>query len=86
MAHDFNNLLTVINGFSELVLAQTPAGDAKRADLEEILGAGRRAAGLTRQLLAFSRKQIFEPVSLDLNEVVSGLEKMLGRLLGEDVR
>ena len=85
IAHDFNNLLTVINGYSHMISSRLPTGDALRADAEEILRAGEQAASLTRQLLAFSRKQILAPVVLNLNRIVSELEKMLHRLIGEDV-
>jgi PAS domain S-box-containing protein len=85
VAHDFNNLLTVIKGYSELVLFQTEEGDATRPQLEEILNAADRAATLTRQLLAFSRRQVLAPKVLELNSVVSNMEKLLGRLLGEDM-
>ena len=85
IAHDFNNLLTVINGMSELMLAQVSHDDPMRADLEEIGRAGERAATLTRQLLAFSRQQILEPRVLSLNAVVAGTESLLRRLLGEDI-
>jgi two-component system, cell cycle sensor histidine kinase and response regulator CckA len=85
VAHDFNNLTTVILGYCELLLPDFKAGDPHRADLEEIQNAGTRAAELTRQLLAFSRKQIIEPTLLDLNAVVSAMRAMLGRLIGEDV-
>jgi nitrogen-specific signal transduction histidine kinase len=85
VAHDFNNLLTVILGFCELLLADRDLGDPRRADITEIQNAGTRAAGLTRQLLAFSRKQIIEPTLLDLNVVVADMRAMLGRLIGEDV-
>ena len=85
VAHDFNNLLTVISGYSELVLAALGPDDRNRAPVEEIHKAGERATLLTRQLLAFSRKQVVQPKVLDLNEVVAGAEKMLGRLIGEDV-
>jgi two-component system, cell cycle sensor histidine kinase and response regulator CckA len=85
VAHDFNNLTTVILGYCELLLPEFKAADLHRADLEEIHKAGTRAAALTRQLLAFSRKQIIEPTVLDLNAVVSEMRAMLGRLIGEDV-
>jgi two-component system cell cycle sensor histidine kinase/response regulator CckA len=86
VAHDFNNLLTAILGYCELLLPDFQAGDPHRADLEEIQKAGTRAAGLTRQLLAFSRKQIIEPTVLDLNAVVSDMRAMLVRLIGADVK
>ena len=87
IAHDFNNLLTVINGTAELALEQLKVtGDVQlEDDLQEIRRAGERAAGLTRQLLAFSRKQIVQPLVLDVNTVVTQLGAMLRRLLGEDV-
>ena len=85
VAHDFNNLLTSILGYCELLLADLPPDDSRHADLMEIQKAGIRAAGLTRQLLAFSRKQIIEPTPLDLNVVVADMRAMLGRLIGEDV-
>ncbi len=85
IAHDFNNLLTVINGTTELALLELGDAEALRADLDEIRLAGERAAALTRQLLAFSRKQILQPQVLNLNTVVAGMKGMLGRLLGEDV-
>jgi two-component system cell cycle sensor histidine kinase/response regulator CckA len=86
VAHDFNNLLTVILGFSELLLTDLDPGDPRQADMAEIQKAGKRGAGLTRQLLAFSRKQIIEPTLLDLNVVVVAIRAMLGRLIGEDVK
>ncbi|MGB9454474.1 MAG: PAS domain S-box protein [Bryobacteraceae bacterium] len=85
VAHDFNNLLTVINGYAQLLLRDLKAGDPLRDSLEEIHTAGERAAGLTRQLLAFSRRQVLSPRMLDLNRVVSDMQPMLARLLGEDV-
>jgi PAS domain S-box-containing protein len=85
VAHDFNNLLTVILGFCELLLADLGPGDQRQADIVEIQNAGVCAAQLTRQLLAFSRKQIIEPTVLDLNGVVAGMQRMLERLIGEDV-
>src|SRR2546428_2824397 len=86
IAHDFNNLLTIINGYTELLLARLPGNDKMSRDVNEIRKAGQRAASLTRQLLAFSRKQILEPRVLDLNAIVVELEKMLRRLIGEDIR
>jgi len=85
IAHDFNNLLTVILGYCELVLDTSGPDDPNRADLLEIQTAGTRAQGLTRQLLAFSRKQIIQPTRLDLNVVVVGMKAMLGRLIRSDV-
>jgi PAS domain S-box-containing protein len=84
IAHDFNNLLTAINGYSELSLRRLQAENPLRPNLEEIKKAGDRAASLTRQLLAFSRKQVLQPKVLDLNSVID-LEKMLQRLIGEDI-
>ena len=86
VAHDFNNLLTVIFGFCELLLLELNPGDAYQADIVEIQKAAILAAGFTRQLLAFSRKQILEPTLLDLNEVVTDMQAMLARLIGEDVK
>jgi PAS domain S-box-containing protein len=85
VAHDFNNLLTVINGHSMLLLAQMGADDPARDSLEEILKAGERAAGLTKQLLAFSRKQIVSPKRVDLNLLVVECRNLLERLIGEDL-
>jgi PAS domain S-box-containing protein len=85
VAHDFNNLLTIIMGYSKLAMAGLKPGDVLRDQLEEIQKAGERAAGLTRQLLAFSRKQILQPRVLDLNHVVEDMRKMLERMMGEDV-
>ena len=85
IAHDFNNVLTVINGYSRLLLGQLRAGDPLRDGLEEIRKAGERAAGLTQQLLAFSRKQVLQPRVLDLNRAVGEMRPMLARLMGEDV-
>jgi PAS domain S-box-containing protein len=86
IAHDFNNLLTVINGYSDLILSRLRQGDRFRAPIEEIRRSGERAAGLTQQLLAFSRKQLVEPKVLDLNQLVSELRNMLHRIIGADVR
>jgi len=85
VAHDFNNLLTVILGYSEIANRNLSAGDPLRHNLEEITKASKCAASLTRQLLAFSRKQVMQPRVFDLNTVVSDLEKMLRRMIGEDV-
>jgi signal transduction histidine kinase len=86
VAHDFNNLLTVINGYSELLLLERPAGSPDRARLEVVKQAGERGAALTRQLLAFARKQVLNPVVLSLNHCVQNIERVLGPLLGENVR
>ncbi|MCL5883844.1 MAG: MEDS domain-containing protein [Deltaproteobacteria bacterium] len=86
IAHDFNNLLTAINGYSDLLIQQMEETDPRRREVEEIRKAGDRAASLTRQLLAFSRRQILQPKVVDLNVVVSHIEKMLHRLIGEDVK
>jgi CheY-like chemotaxis protein/two-component sensor histidine kinase len=85
IAHDFNNLLTVILGYGDLTLTQLNKEDPLHRNISEVKKAAERAAGLTRQLLAFSRKQVMQPKVLDLNTVVSELEKMLRRLIGEDV-
>jgi CheY-like chemotaxis protein len=86
IAHDFNNLLGVITGNAELALRGLDPGQRAVQRVEEIRRAADRAAGLTRQLLAFSRRQVVQPKLLDLNDVVHGLEPMLQRVLGEDVR
>ena len=85
VAHDFNNVLSVILSYSELIGADLKPGDPLCADIEEIRKAGMRAADLTRQLLAFSRQQALEPSVLDLRQTVSGMEKMLRRLLGASI-
>ncbi|MBN2337640.1 MAG: transporter substrate-binding domain-containing protein [Acidobacteria bacterium] len=85
VAHDYNNMLNVIIGFAELALESTPPEDARRGDLEEILQAGRRSADITRQLLAFARRQTIQPVALDLNASVENMLKMLRRLIGEAI-
>jgi signal transduction histidine kinase/ActR/RegA family two-component response regulator len=86
VAHDFNNLLTIINGYSDLIYQQLPEQDSRRSQVNEIRKAGGRAAELTQQLLAFGRKQVGRPRPLNLNSVVEESEKMLRRLLCEDVR
>lgn len=85
IAHDFDNLLTAIAGYCDLLLMRLEEGNRARQDIEEIRKAAFRAASLTRQLLAFSRKQTLEPTALELNEIVRNMEKLLRRLIGEDV-
>lgn len=85
VAHDFNNLLTAINGYSSLALQRVDENHTIKGYLEEIKKAGDRAANLTRQLLAFGRKQILQPLPINLNDVVSDMNKMLRRLIGEDI-
>ena len=85
VAHDFNNIVQAITGYTALLLSDFPTNDPRRADLEEIRSAAQRATALTRQLLAFSRKQVLQPRVLNLNDVVLGVEKMLRRLIGEDI-
>ena len=86
MAHDFNNLLSVILGYADFASHALREEDPLRTDLEEIRGAAERAATLTRQLLAFSRRQVLEPQVVELNRVATDLEKMLRRLIGEDIQ
>ncbi len=85
VAHDFNNLLTVIGNYTALVLEDMPEDDRRRTDLEEVHKASERAAGLTRQLLAFSRRQMMQPRAIDLTAVVSDMLGMLRRLIGENI-
>jgi PAS domain S-box-containing protein len=86
VAHDFNNLLTVINGYGDLLLHSLQKSDPVRSKVEQMRRAGERAAELTQQLLAFSRKQIVQPKALDLNSLVADSEKMFSRLIGEDIQ
>jgi two-component system cell cycle sensor histidine kinase/response regulator CckA len=85
IAHDFNNLLSVILGYSDLIRSDLEPGEPIRADIDEIHAAGKHAAELTRQLLAFSRQQVLEPKIVDLNQTLGATEKMLRRLIGADV-
>ena len=85
IAHDFNNLLTAIDAYCEFLLAEFAPGDKRHGDVEGIRQAGERAASLTRQLLAFSRRQVLNPEVLSLNSVVEGVEKMLRRTIGENI-
>jgi two-component system cell cycle sensor histidine kinase/response regulator CckA len=85
IAHDFNNLLTIITGYSELLLGSSTLDPDHRSKIHELKKAGERAALLTRQLLAFSRKQVLAPRMLDLNSVIENLQKMIQRLIGEDI-
>jgi two-component system, cell cycle sensor histidine kinase and response regulator CckA len=86
IAHDFNNLLTGILSYSDLILQELRPGDPLRSDVEQIRDAGQRAAGLTRQLLAFSRRQLLRPRVVSLNAAVNELAPMLQRLLGQEIR
>ena len=85
VAHDFNNVLSVVLSYAEMLLADLEPDDHRRDDLTEIFNAGKRAADLTRQLLMFSRQQVVEPRILDLNQVTANMDKMLRRVLGEDI-
>jgi signal transduction histidine kinase/CheY-like chemotaxis protein len=86
VAHDFNNMLAVILGHAEMAMGKLPGDHAAQDDLSQVMQAARRSATMTRQLLAFARKQTVSPEVLDLNEVVQGLTRMLVRLAGEDIR
>jgi two-component system, cell cycle sensor histidine kinase and response regulator CckA len=85
VAHDFNNLLGVIIGYAELLEEKTLASESSRESIDQILSAGRQAASLTKQLLAFSRQQVLEPKIIDVNAIVRDTQKMLRRLIGEDI-
>ncbi len=85
VAHDFNNILSVILSFSEMLMQDLQENDPMRTDLSEIKEAGQRAAALTRQLLAFSRQQVIDPKVLDLNDIIKNMDKMLRRIIREDV-
>ena len=85
IAHDFNNLLTIINGYSHILLNALPEADPNRNAVEQIMKAGERAATLTRQLLSHSRRQVLQPKLLNLNQLLTGMEAMLRRLIGEDI-
>jgi two-component system, cell cycle sensor histidine kinase and response regulator CckA len=85
VAHDFNNLLTVITGFTDLLLADLGSDDPRRSDLQQVRMAADKAAGLTRQLLAFSRQQVIEPRVVVLEDVVKQTQKLLANLIGEDI-
>ncbi len=86
MAHDFNNMLTAINGYSDLILRKISTDNPLRHNVEEIRKAGERSAELTRQLLAFSRRQILQPKVIDINHVIDDTSSMLQRLIGENIR
>jgi PAS domain S-box-containing protein len=86
IAHDFNNVITVVTGYAELLLSKHPPGDPERPPIEEILKAGERASRLTRQILAFGRKQVLKPQIVRLDDIVAGIEGMLQRLIGETIR
>src|SRR5579872_1037210 len=85
VAHDFNNLLTIITGYSQLILNNLREQDPNRHSVEQIMKAGERAAALTKQLLAFSRRQVLQLKVLEINKLVTGLSSMLQRLIGEDI-
>ncbi len=86
VAHDFNNLLTIIMSYSDLVIHDLPNGDEHHHDMEQVISAAKSAAALTRQLLAFSRKQILKPSTVNLNELVTDMMDMLGRLIGTSIQ
>ncbi|MDA8105967.1 MAG: ATP-binding protein [Nitrospiraceae bacterium] len=86
VAHDFNNILTSILGYCEILMSDIPAGHPMSKQLDIIRSAGERGAGLTRQLLAFSRKQVLQMKSADLNAIIENMAKMISRIIGEDIR
>jgi signal transduction histidine kinase len=86
MAHHLNNLMTVVTGYCELLLTRIPAADPLRPDIEKVYRAGERAADLTREMLAFSRRQILQPQTLEINRILSGLSTALQDLAGRSVR
>ena len=85
VAHDFNNLLMIISGYSQMLLDSMHPGDPAREDLGQVVRAAERATDLTRQLLAFSRRQAVRPVFLDVNLLVQDMDRMLRRVMGEDI-
>lgn len=85
VAHDFNNILTSVLGFSKMALEQLPANSPVRSDLEEVVNAAQRAVGVTRQLLALGRRQMLQAQPVDLNKIVTGMDRLLRHILGEDV-
>ncbi|HTQ04831.1 MAG TPA: response regulator [Polyangiaceae bacterium] len=85
VAHDFNNVLSVILGYGEILLEELPKDDPKHGDISVMVGAAQRAAALTRQLLAFSRRRVVQPDIVDVNTIVWGVDKMLRRIIGEDI-
>ena len=86
IAHDFNNLLTIINGYSDMALIKIDPSNPLKKELAAIREAGRKATDLTRQILAFSRKQIYQPQLISINHIISDLNKMIRRLIGEDIK
>ena len=86
VAHDFNNLLTVINGYCDMLMSELPTDEGSHELVAEIRAAGERAAALSGQLLVLSRKQVVQAKQVNLNDIISEVEKMLGRVIGEDIR
>jgi two-component system, cell cycle sensor histidine kinase and response regulator CckA len=86
VAHDFNNLLTVITGYSQMSMEETAPGSSLHEHAQQVYEASQRAAALTRQLLAFSRQQVLQPQVVSLNKILESMQKMLSRLIGEDIR